>query len=306
MLGILKPRASGLQIGVDFLPTGVAAVAVSASRNPSGQVCYCDFLPSVGSADQGKALHDWVERMGVKKSPCVSLLPKHDVQMFQLERPAVEANELKQAVSWKLRELISYDIDAAVIDLFEFPPSPKAPGDHINAVVANETVVGGYVDLINQSGLELQAIDVHDLAGLNYHQVCDCAEETVAILEFTDTVGLLTIYQNGELFVARDIKMGALDFDAALTQDESAYDKLLLELQRSLDYFESHYGAGMVQRMLIFPQTPGVERMASYLQNYVGYELDFAGVRLHAKAQIERLEPHCFAAYCAALRRLDA
>jgi len=130
------------------------------------------------------------------------------------------------------------------------------------------------------------------------------AEQTLALLQFTENDGLMTVYHNQDLYVARDFKIGLLDIEAALQdEDESLYENLLLELQRSMDYFESTYAMGLIRKMMIFPQTPGTERMATYLQNYVGYELDFAEIKMQKSEQ--SINEHCFAAYCAALRGIS-
>jgi len=201
--------------------------------------------------------------------------------------------------------LISYDVEAAVVDVFQLPPSPKSPASHINAVVANEDVVSGYVESIKQTGLILQVIDVHDLVTRNYCRASDVLDSTVAVLQFTDNEGLVTFYHKQNLYVARNFKIGLLDIEAALDEGEATYDSLLLELQRSMDYFESSYGLGMLQKMIIFPQSPGTERMAKYIQNYVSYELEFAEINVGINGQQQPLDTHCFPAYCAALRGIQ-
>ena len=305
MPGFFSSKNKMTQVGIDFMPTGVAVVEVTVAIKDCGQVKRCDFLPAVGSAEQGKVLQDWVMLNKLQNTRCTSLIAKHDVQLFQLEKPAVEDEELLSAVSWKINDLINYDIETAVVDVFQLPPSPKSPVKYINAVVANEMVVADYVDRVKFSGLRLQAIDVHDLVTKNFCRVCFASDETVAVLQFSDNAGLVTIYHDYDLYVSRDFKIGLLDIEAALNEDESTYDALLLELQRSMDYFESTYGLGMVQQMMIFPKTPGTQRMASYIQNYVNYDMDFAQVTLSKNSEQEQIDQHCFPAFCAALRGIQ-
>jgi MSHA biogenesis protein MshI len=300
MQGLFSSKPKGSQIGVDFTPTGVAAVEVITKKKDTGAVRHHDFLPAAGTKEQTRVLKEWVEQNGLKNAPCVSLIAKHDVQVFQLEKPAVEDSELIQAVSWKIKDLINYDVTTAVVDVFEMPQSPKNPVSHINAVVANEAVVGSYVDVIKQSGLELMAIDIHDLVARNYRLLHDDLGQTEALLQFSDNHGLITIYHKEDLYVARDFKIGLLDIEGA-EDAESLYDNLLLELQRSMDYFEATYGLAAVQRMVVFPQTTAVEKMAKYLQNYLAYELDFTQIKDEQDTNL-LLDSHCFAAYCAALR----
>jgi MSHA biogenesis protein MshI len=290
------------QIGVDFMPTGVAVVDVEAKGKNRGLVNISDFLPAVGVEEQTRVLQQWVEQQNLKHADCVSLIAKHDVQVFQLEKPVVEEQELLQAVSWKIRDLISYDVDRAVVDIFQMPSSPKNPASYINAVVANDAVVSTYVDRICESGLALQAIDVHDLVGNNFHPVTEFSEQTIALLQFSDHDGLMTIYHDRDLYVSRDLKIGLVDIEVAIDEeDEAFYENMLLELQRSMDYFESTYAMGSVVKMLLFPMTSGTQRMASYLQNYLAYDLDFAEVPVKDGRELNR---YCFAAYCAALRGL--
>ena len=303
MLGFLSKKTKGVQVGVDFMPTGVAVVEVATDTQNYGQVRHSEFLPAVGASEQSQVLQHWVEQHELKHVPCISLIAKHDVQLFQLEKPAVGDDELHQAVGWKIKDMISYDVDKAIIDIFQLPPSSKNPTSFINAVVANEAVVETYVNNIRHAGLDLQVIDVHDLVGKNFHAVVNGQTQTIALLQFTEHEGLMTIYQDEDLYVARDFKIGLLDIEEAIHEDdESLYENLLLELQRSMDYFESTYALGSIQSMLIFPQTSGTERMARYLQNYVNYDLDFAQI---STRQQQAMDEHCFAAYCAALRRLN-
>lgn len=300
MLGLFSSKPKGYQVGVDFTSTGVAAVEVATRKKDPGAIRHSTFMPAVGVKQQAQVLKQWVDQNGLKHMPCVSLIAKHDVQVFQLDKPAVENSELIQAVSWKIKDLISYDVTTAVVDVFDMPPSPKSPVSYINAVVANEAVVGSYVDVIKQSGLELQAIDIHDLVARNYCLLQGNEGQTSALLQFSDNQGLISIYHNNDLYVVRDFKIGLLDIEGA-EDAESLYDNLLLELQRSMDYFEATYGLAAVQRMVIFPQTAAVEKMAKYLQNYLPYELDFAKIEIQQDGG-SVLDTHCFAAYCAALR----
>ena len=305
MLGFFSSKSKQSCVGVDFLATGVAVVEVAAGKSMPGKVKTCDFLPAVGHVEQAQALQDWVEGHHLKNTSCVSLIARQDVQVLQLEKPTVEDSELVQAVSWKIADLINYEIDAAVVDVFQLPPSPKSPVHYINAVVANEAVVSRYVDSIRQSGLALTTIDIHELVTKNYCRICDVADATVAVLHLSDKAGQVTIYHNQDLYVARDFKIGLLQIEAALAEDETTYDSLLLELQRSMDYFESTYGLGMVQQMLVFPETPGTIRMTNYVQNYVGFELGFVDVSMHKDDLAEQIDAHCFSAYCAALRGIS-
>ncbi len=74
-----------------------------------------------------------------------------------------------------------------------------------------------------------------------------------------------------------------------------------------MDYFESSYGLGTVSRLLIHPKLPQTEKMGVYLQGSTGFEIDFISVgEDNLNDKDPALEPHCFHAYCAAMRGLHS
>ena len=75
---------------------------------------------------------------------------------------------------------------------------------------------------------------------------------------------------------------------------------MLLEVQRSMDYYESYYGLGSVTDLRIFPQIDATEKLAMYLQNLTSFDIDF--VLFGGDTGGSSLDSHCFHAYCAALR----
>ncbi len=290
-------------MGVDFLPTGVAVTEIPARGSDAGKVRLWDFLPASGEQEQRQALTDWVNRNRLGKSRCHCLMARHDVQILQLERPPVEESELIEAVKWKIKDLISFDVEEAVIEVFELPPMPKNPRRQINAIVSSEPVVRRYIERIADSGLKLEVLDVQELVLRNLRRVMEFAEgRSLALLDFLDHDGLLTLYHGKDLYVARDFKIGLSDIESAGDDSEALYDQVLLELQRSMDYFESTYDLPLPRRLLMFPQTAATERMAKYLQNFVGFDVDFIELRHIGGEAARDLDPRPFPAYCAALR----
>ena len=183
------------------------------------------------------------------------------------------------------------------------PVSSKNNKQQLSVVSAHESTVGSYVDSIKSAGLNLEAIDIRDLVAKNLKVVQQGVKQTQAILALADDSGLMSIFHDGDLYVSRDFRIGLDQIELADQNDPEAYDSLLLEIQRSTDYFESYYGLGSVTHLLINPQSPATSKMASYLQNASSFELEFIVPETDSENEIDDLlEPHCFHAYCAALR----
>ncbi len=288
------------QIGVEFLPDGVAIAQVRVGRRNPGHIMRSEFVAADGQQAQVEALKTWVREHSQQKAPCVCLVAGDDCDVYQVEKPQVEDAEMLQAVTWKIKDLISYDVANAVVDCYPMPVSSKNNQQQVGVVSARESVIASYVDSIRSCGLKLVALDIHDLVRSNLQIIRHAAEQTLAVLSLTRTSGLLSVYHDTDLYVSREFMIGLDQIELAGGEDTEVFDSLLLEIQRSLDYFESYYGIGAVNSLRVFPQLPATEKMAMYLQNLASFDIDF--IVFGADADNDGLEPHCFHAYCAAMR----
>ena len=299
-MGLFSTTRKESQIGIDFLSDGVAVAQVQTGKNNPGGVIRSEFVNAAGQEAQLEALTEWVHRNNLQKTPCVCLVAGDDCDVYQVERPEVEDSEMIPAVTWKIKDLINYDVTHAVVDSYPMPVSSKNKQQQVRVVAARETVISSYVDSINSTALVLDALDVHELVPSNLHAVKQSAEKSLALLTLNSGNGLLSVYHDTDLYVSRDFMIGIDQLETASSEDESVFDALLLELQRSLDYFESFYDIGAVTDLRIFPQLKITEKMAMYLQNLTNFDIDF--ISFAGDDNSSGLEQQCFHAYCAALR----
>jgi len=299
-VGLFSTAKKESQIGVDFLPDGVAIAQVQTGKDNPGGIIRSEFVGAAGQEAQLEALNQWVGRNNLHKTPCVCLVAGDDCDVYQVERPTVEDAEMISAVTWKIKDLINYDVTHAVVDSYPMPVSSKNNQQQVRVVAARETVISSYVESINSTALVLDALDVHELVPSNLHAVQQSAEKSLALLTLNSGNGLLSVHHDTDLYVSRDFMIGIDQLETASAEDESVFDALLLELQRSLDYFESFYDIGSVTDLRIFPQLKITEKMAMYLQNLTNFDIDF--IAFAGDDNSPGLEPQCFHAYCAALR----
>ncbi len=299
-MGLFSTAKKESQIGVDFLPDGVAVAQVQTGANNPGGIIRSEFVSAAGQQAQVEALKQWVRSNSLQKTPCVCLVAGDDCDIYQVERPEVEDAEMNQALSWKIKDLVNYDVSHAVVDNYPVPDSSKNKQKQVRVVAARDAVIGSYVDSVKSTALKLKALDVHELVPSNLQVVQHSTEASLALLTLNPGNGLLSVYHDTDLYVTRDFPIGIDQLETASAEDETVFDALLLELQRSLDYFESLYGIGTVTSLRIFPQLEVTEKMAQHLQNLTNFDIEF--IALAGDHQSPQLEPRCFHAYCAALR----
>ena len=85
--------------------------------------------------------------------PTVSVLDPAVYHFSLVEAPDVPADELRAAVRWRIKDLIDFHIDDAVIDVFEMPPHARGgPHRMMYAVTAK-------AELVKQQIEQLEAPD---------------------------------------------------------------------------------------------------------------------------------------------------
>jgi MSHA biogenesis protein MshI len=254
-------RASGW-IAVVVSKRGVhVAQAKLAGMRP--QVTKCAFYPlsQVSASSLEKVRKD--AQLG--EAAFTTLLSANDYQMLMVDAPNVPVDELKTAIRWKIKDSINCHVDDATIDVLLIPTN-KYGGDRpqsLYAIAASNETIRKCIELFEKARIELNVIDIPETAQRNIAALYEMEGRGLAMLAFGDEGGLLTITCDGELFLARriDITLGQLqDADEELRQQY--LDRVELELQRSLDYFDRQFHHIPVNRILLSaPESLGLDKL---------------------------------------------
>src|SRR5581483_11645433 len=195
-------------------------------------------------------------RKEARSSPfrCSHLLQIGQYQIQLAEAPAVPQQELRQAVRWKLKDLLDYPVEQATVDVVNVPGDrhTSSRGQYVLAVSASNDVVAEEMRVYRQANVPLHAIDIPEMAQRNVAALFEEPERALALLAFTDRGGLLTFTSGGDLYLSRhtDITPTQLNSSASDVR-EQAFDRLVLELQRSIDHFDRQFSYVSLSRLLV-------------------------------------------------------
>jgi MSHA biogenesis protein MshI len=208
---------------------------------------------------------------------CTTLLKSGDYQMIQVEAPNVLPSELRTAMRWRLKDMIDFPVDEATVDAVSIPGSEGAPGRpaQMIAVAARNQVIAAAVKPFNDADITLEIIDVPEFAQRNIARCVEPEGRGVTMLSLDDRGGLLTFTSGGELYYHRriDVTLASLRGAAAGDRGEGAdlrmelegpNERLLIEVQRSLDHFERQFPRVQVAKLVLAP-APGAEALRGYL-----------------------------------------
>ncbi len=225
---------------------------------------------------------DTLKRLkGAKKlgrGRCATLLDEGEYQLLQVDLPANAAQlppaELRESLRWRLKEMVSFPVERAGIDLIEIPAVGNRPSQ-LWVAVASHDVLQPRIRLFQDAKIPLEAIDIPELAQRNLAALFEEANRGLALLAFDSQGGRLTVSFRGELYMTRHIEAGAPDLAA---DDAGAlHERVLLDIQRSLDNFDRNYSAIPLTRMMVGP-LPGGEAFFDYLRANLSLPVVHAGL----------------------------
>jgi MSHA biogenesis protein MshI len=247
--------------------TGLAFVQQRKGERPLLQ--HCGVYPTIEIKAE-HVLTAMISGRQLARAPVSGVISPDDYQLMQVEAPQVAPAEMRAAIRWKLRDLISFPLDEAVIDTFDLPePARKTQARMVFALAARSAAVQRLAGLIAPRARGFDIIDIPELCLRNLSALLPQDEAGVAFLVFGQDFAHLLITCRGVLHLTRRIDLSRavtssdmLELDALPKLDVGP---LALELQRSLDYYENVYDRSPISELVLAPADDRVRALASAL-----------------------------------------
>jgi MSHA biogenesis protein MshI len=196
---------------------------------------------------------------------CAVLLAPNEYQFLSLEAPPLPDDapqaELREAVRWKIKDMVDFPVAAAGVDALRIPPQPGRPVQLL-AAAASHAVLKPLAESFDSAKVDLAAITVPELAQSHLAHLFEIPDRALALLSFNAQGGLLTLTCNGQLYGSRRIDVSA----AELARDKSLYERVVLDVQRSLDNFDRNFSHLGLQRLLVAP-VPAADDFIAHLKD---------------------------------------
>ena len=249
MLSLFKrSQAVGSQIGVFVTAEGVAAARVSAGPGRKPRLERCVYEPRDEQDPFGRV----ASRLAGRRATTVSVLDPSAYHLLLVEAPDVPPEELRAAVRWRIKDLIDFHVDDAVIDVFEMPRHARGGTTRMMyAVTAKAELVKQQIEQIESAGLKLDVIDIPELTLRNVATLLEAEDRGTAFLYLADRRSTLLLVRQGVLYLTRHVETGAATLADAGEMRRELVSGLALEIRRSLDYFESHYEQTSIPQLYV-------------------------------------------------------
>lgn len=249
-----------------------------------------DSRPEVRALDNFAVEKDEVEALQrlrvtrqLKSYACTTLMGSGEYNVNPLDAPPVPKEERREALRWALKEMVSYPLESACIEVLDIPntvvPAGRAPG--VLVVSAAESVVRSRVAVFEAAKIALDALDIPELAQRNIAALLEDENRGLVFLRIDEAGMMLTLTFHGELIAVRRGEINTQQLNGSdADQRARVRERLQLDLQRSLDNFDRQYSQIPISRV-VMASYPQVENLALELarNTYVPVqEMDLSSV----------------------------
>lgn len=248
-----QPRLDGWVVVV---PQGATAQALYLRWPADGRpqvrwACQIDWSAPLNN------LRDLRRQRALQRHHRLLVLQRHQYQLLPAEAPEVPREQWADAVRWQLRDLVSFPVADAQIDLLEIPAETNQRGrPSVLAAIAPRQELAPIAEDALRARAPWKVMDLPETALRNLAALLEEPGRGIALLLIDETHSTLVITASGELLQARHIDVSAAQIaepDEALRQQ--AFDRAGLGLQRTLDSFERLFSRVTLSRLVVSTTT---------------------------------------------------
>lgn len=262
-----KTKRKAGWVAVSMQADGICAASVKRTSIARPTVELAAFYP-YNKSSVTSLLDKVAKDLHLDRYSCSSLLNAGAYQFLSVDAPNVPAEELKTAIRWRLKDMLDFHVDDATIDVLDVPVDKNAPtrNHSMYAIAARNQQIEQHQAMFVEAKIPLSVIDIPEMAQRNIAALLEPEGRGIALLSFDKEGGLLTVTFGGELYMSRriDVTLEQLAQQDA-DQRNACYDKINLELQRSLDHCDRQYHSIAIAKLVLAPLGDKATNLPQYL-----------------------------------------
>lgn len=224
------------------------------------------------------ALRDF-EKEGCRVSVVLSQDMYH---MVQVEKPDLPDEDITTALPWTLGELVPFDSDNMVLDYIDYPVQTRTGAKKIDVFAAEKSPLSALVQSMEKAK-NVKLTHIHAKEVLVTEMVPDDDYARLLIIQEPNSEPFLMIVRSRAIWLSRRLR-GFVNKANAQQDLAQLSDMLGLEIQRSMDFYESQLKQPPLKEILFrtqFDCEPVIERLKPFqpaAMNVLVPQLDLADV----------------------------
>lgn len=232
-------------------------------------------------ADTEAVLQTLCRQLDVADAEANLVLAPDMYTLTLVERPPVPDEEIREAVRWRIQDHLDYPVDQAAIDVFALPESASRDRAMVFVVAMQRDALARTVQRVHGAGVRIGSVDVTELALRNLSAALFPEPDTsVGLLRLTAASGIINITRGDTLFLSR--RISGIPAELSERAWQGFDDRLLLQVQRSIDYYESAMSQPPCRALIVAAAEGWHEQVCRHLDEMLPVAVRTPAEQMHA------------------------
>lgn len=195
-------------------------------------------------------IDELIDKHSLKDGSCCIVLPPNRYQLLQIDKPSIPDEELAVSLGWHIKDLVTIPQEELIADFFHVPVKVPMQGEKVNIVITSRKTVMPLIEVFNNKKVELDGIVPEEMVIRNVIG----NQETASLLlsQQLNEETALQIVKKDQIYFARKLRgFNRIHEYAPQELVDGLTDSLSLEVQRSMDYFESQLKQAPIKEILL-------------------------------------------------------
>jgi len=196
-------------------------------------------------------LKELIKKHQLDEAHCCLVIPGNRYQMLQIDKPGIPEEEIVGALAWSIKDLVAgIPPEDIVADFMQVPTKPQGQGDKINVVVTSNKTIQPLIEVFHDRNIVLDAVLPEELSLRNVLDTSASASLLITSQKGEEVI--LQIIKQDELYIARKLRgFNRIHLCSIEDLEQGVIENLYLEIQRSMDFFDSQLKQAPVKNVLV-------------------------------------------------------
>jgi MSHA biogenesis protein MshI len=270
MVSFLSAKKKGAVVGVDI---GSHLTKVTRIQHKDKGELLLDFAQTLEhdrtDVKYEQALKEFLSKNKLLGSYAALSMEDSSFKIRKVELPKMPEADLREAVKWKMRDVVDGNIEEYVVRSSMIAASSDGKRQTLVGYAAKTKAVNQLLQLSEHLGLNAQWIEptAINLAGA-IEAVSNSDEEWIAGIDLGVSKSIMIILGNGKFYFSRPLTGISLNSQKEL--GESFNQKLAGEIQNSLDTFAVTFNVEQISRLYLAGGGALLPALDDYLSQNLG------------------------------------
>lgn len=248
---LFSKKVADEYVGIALYPSFVRLVRLKKKQEAEKLVCfYAEQYPLERPEQLTQLLETIIEQQKLEGTSCVLVIPPEKVESVQIEMSELPTADVQASLPWKLKELVSIPPQDMICDYIEMDIQPLGQQSKAQIMATSRTYIESIIEPFHKAKVPIVGITTEQFVLAKMQTLEDAAQ--LIFVQHKEMAGILLILKNQQICFARKIRGTDAVINMSSEQvKEYGADMIAIEIQRSIDYYESQLKQPPIKDVLL-------------------------------------------------------